>query len=86
MPWDYYLGRRLQGDNVPLFFSSKSINPKNDFKTDTYVLTTCRWGHCSMKNVLDLIINSDNNIVELTCTYVEPSLKNKYFLRLYDCN
>lgn len=86
MPWDYYLGRRLQDDNVPLFFSSKSINPKNDFKTDTFVLTTCRWGHCSMKNVLDLIINSGNNIVELTCTYVEPSLKNKYFLRLYDCN
>ena len=86
MPWDYYLGRRLNSEILPMFYSSKTINPDNDFYKDTYILGTCRWGHCSDKKVITInMLFHESENQKLTCMYIMPKEQNNHFLRLYKC-
>tara|TARA_Y100000031_G_C7962788_1_gene266731 strand:+ start:1 stop:588 length:588 start_codon:yes stop_codon:yes gene_type:complete len=85
-PWDYYLGRRLNNEITPLFYNSLVINPPNDFYNNTYLISTCRWGHCNRSDIITVNMSLfEKKSQLLTCKFIEPTNKNENGLRLYKC-
>lgn len=88
MPWDIYLSASLDNKgplNSHTIYGYQSLEHNIINLGDTYLLQSCRWGHCNKETEINGIIPSfRGSRATIKCTLIPRDSKAIY--KLYKCN